>query len=148
MKSMKVINGVAMAAGIPLFLLVVGCNKSDNASNSTGMTTAGGETNASVNADNSGRNERDRNGATLTSGDQGGSDADRAITQKIREALVSETNNYSMDAKNIKIITTNGMVTLRGPVSSDTEKTGIEGIAKNVAGSDKVDDQLEVKANR
>src|SRR5579862_5325805 len=100
MKSMNLINGVAVAAGIPLFLLVVGCNKSDSTSNGAGTTAAaGGDTNAAVNADNSAKNERDRNNGTLTPPDQGGSDADRAITQKIRQALISGTNDYSMNAK-------------------------------------------------
>jgi len=72
--------------------------------------------------------------------------SDRAITQKIRKALVSDTS-YSTSAKNVKIITTGGRVTLRGPVKSPEEKTGVAAIAKSVAGDANVDDQLEIKAN-
>ncbi len=100
-----------------------------------------------TNADNSGVNSRDRNGATLTPGDQGSSDADRGLTQQIRKELTSGTNHFSVTAANVKIITANGKVTLRGPVNSPAEKTGIETIAKSVAGPDNVDDQLEVKTN-
>lgn len=100
-----------------------------------------------TNADNSGVNTRDRNGATLTAGDQGNSEADRGVTQQIRKELASGTNNFSVTAENVKIITANGKVTLRGPVNTPAEKTGIEVIAKRVAGPDNVDDQLEVKTN-
>jgi osmotically-inducible protein OsmY len=50
-----------------------------------------------------------------------------------------------MTAKNIKIITAGGLVTLRGPVNSAEEKTKIEQVAKSAAGPAKVDNQLEVK---
>ena len=93
------------------------------------------------------QHEAQRNDATLTSGDQGNTPADRDITQKVRKTLVGGTTDYSMTAKNIKIITLNGKVTLRGPVMSDAEKMAIVGIAKNVAGDANVEDQLEVKAN-
>lgn len=96
--------------------------------------------------DNSRRNVRDRDDATLTPGDQGNTPADREITRKIRKALVIDASGYSMTAKNIKIITLNGKVALRGPVKTEAEKSGIVTIAKNVAGDANVDDQLEVKA--
>ena len=54
--------------------------------------------------------------------DQGGSEADTAITQQIRKAVVAQ-DNLSTDAKNVKIITRDGVVTLRGPVASAKEKT-------------------------
>ena len=78
-------------------------------------------------------------------GDQGTSPADREITQKIRKALI-DSSGYSATAKNVKIITLNGKVTLRGPVMTEAEKTGIVTIAKGIAGEGNVDDQLEVKA--
>lgn len=105
-------------------------------------------TNAVVgNADNTARNDRDREDATLTPGDQGNSPADREITQKIRKTLVSGPGDYSVTAKNIKIITVNGKVTLRGPVRTEAEKSGIVTFAKTVAGEGNVEDQLEVKVN-
>ena len=51
----------------------------------------------------------------------------------------------SVDARNIKIVTLNGAVTLRGPVDSQQEKDAIEGRAKNVGGVTSVDNQLEIK---
>jgi hyperosmotically inducible protein len=94
--------------------------------------------------DNTGVNERDRSDATMTPGDQGGSDADRDITRKIRRSLTS-SDQLSTLAKNIKIITTNGKVTLRGPVNSEEEKKAIATAAEGVAGAGSVDNQLEVK---
>lgn len=137
---------MAACLTLPLCLLLVGCKEKVNSS-----TEASGSAPANralaVDSDNSGRNVRDRNDATLTSGDQGNTPADRDITQKVRKTLVSGTNDYSMTAKNIKIITADGKVTLRGPVKTDAEKAGIVTIARSVAGEANVDDQLEVKAN-
>ncbi|MEY2411208.1 MAG: hyperosmotically inducible periplasmic protein [Verrucomicrobiota bacterium] len=120
----------------PLAFLVAACDqKSDHANART------------PDADNTATNVRDRGNATLTPEDQGGSPADREVTQKIRKALVIDSSGYSTTAKNIKIITVNGKVTLRGPVKTDAEKTGIVAIAKGIAGDANVDDQLDVKAN-
>jgi hyperosmotically inducible periplasmic protein len=93
--------------------------------------------------DNTGRNVRDRGGATLTPGDQSESEADRTLTQRIRQAVVAD-DALSMTAKNIKIITINGLVTLRGPVKTMEEKRTIEAKAQQIAGADKVDSQLEI----
>lgn len=138
---------MALTVVIPLFLLESGCqNKSDQTSSDSSASNISTNSPA-TNADNSGVNARDTNSSALTPGDQGNSEADRKITQQIRQQVVTETNHYSMTAKNIKIITVNGKVTLRGPVNSETEKSGIEGIAKTVAGDGNVDDQLDVKTN-
>jgi osmotically-inducible protein OsmY len=51
----------------------------------------------------------------------------------------------SVNAQNVKIMTQDGKVTLRGPVKSDDEKKKIEDIALAVAGVGKVDNQLEVE---
>jgi osmotically-inducible protein OsmY len=99
------------------------------------------------NADNTAKNVSDRNDATLTPGDQGDSPADREVTRKIRNVLTINASGYSATAQNIKIITVNGKVTLRGPVKTEAEKMGIVTVAKTVAGEGNVDDQLEVKAN-
>jgi osmotically-inducible protein OsmY len=131
----------------PLFLVGTGCSpKSDTASSTPPASNAVASV-PSTNADNSGNNARDKNSGTVTPGDQGSSSADTKITQQIRQQVVSGTNHFSVAARNIKIITMNGKVTLRGPVDSETEKSGIEGIAKTTAGEGNVDDQLEVKTN-
>ena len=95
--------------------------------------------------DNSGRNVRDRGGDTLTSGDQSETEVDRTLTQKIRQAVVAD-DSLSMTAKNVKIITVNGVVTLRGPVKSEQERSKIGTMASTIAGSGKVQNQLEVAA--
>ncbi len=87
-------------------------------------------------------NDRDRHGA-LTPTNQGGGN-DRDITAAIRRAVVSD-GSLSFTAKNVKIITTGGKVTLRGPVKSDQERSAIEAKAKSTAGVSEVDNQLEVK---
>ncbi len=97
-------------------------------------------------ADDTARNERDRNDRTLTPMDQGSSEADRTITQEIRKNVVAD-DSLSTNAKNIKIITVDGVVTLRGPVKSDAEKTTVAGIARKATGVKRVDDQLEVERN-
>ncbi len=94
------------------------------------------------NADNTGRNVRDRN-QTMTPGEQRETEADRALTQRIRQALMDD-DSLSTNAKNAKIITVNGVVTLRGAVNSDREKNEIGKKAKAVNGVKNVDNQLEV----
>jgi hyperosmotically inducible protein len=99
---------------------------------------------AQTQPDNTSRNVRDRGGATLTPGDQSESEADRTLTQQIRRAVVTD-DSLSTTAKNIKIITVDGVVTLRGPVQNPREKEIIEAKAQQIAGADKIDNQLEVK---
>jgi hyperosmotically inducible protein len=97
-------------------------------------------------ADNTKKNQRDRSGETQTSGDQSNSSEDVKITSAIRRAVVAD-DSLSATAKNIKIITANETVTLRGPVKTAEEKTKIEQLAQSAAGNAKIDNQLEVKAS-
>jgi hyperosmotically inducible periplasmic protein len=96
--------------------------------------------------DNTATNERDRSGETQTSGDQSNSSADVKTTQAIRQALMKDSE-LSTTAKNIKIITENGQVTLRGPVKNAQEKAKIDQLAKSAAGGARIDDQLDVKGS-
>ena len=96
--------------------------------------------------DNTATNERDRSGETKTSGDQSNSSADSKTTQAIRQALMKD-GELSMTAKNIKVITANGHVTLRGPVKTAQEKAKIDQLAKSAAGGAHIDDQLDVKGS-
>ena len=96
--------------------------------------------------DNTSTNERDRSGETKTSGDQSNSSADLKITQAVRQALMKD-GELSTTAKNIKVITANGQVTLRGPVKTAQEKARVTQIAKSAAGGAQVDDQLDVKGS-
>lgn len=127
---------------VVLALLAAGCEKSDG----TAPATEADKSGANVPADNTGRNERDRTVAALTPGDQGGSEADRTVTQHIRQGVV-DSDSLSMNGKNVKIITVDGVVTLRGPVKSDQEKSQIAAIAQRVDGVKRVDNQLEIAAN-
>jgi hypothetical protein len=104
-----------------------------------------GDTNAGAMQapDNTGKNVRDRSEASPTPEDQGGSAADRELTQRIRRAI-TDNNQLSTDAKNIKIITTNGKVTLRGPVKNQQELQTINSLVQQM-GVTSVDNQLEVK---
>lgn len=97
-------------------------------------------------ANNTGRNKRDRSDASLTAGDQGGSEADRQMTSKIRKAI-TDNDQFSADAKNVKVITQSGKVTLRGPVNNEQEKSAIANLVQQ-AGASSVDNQLEVKATQ
>ncbi|MFL6594814.1 MAG: BON domain-containing protein [Chthoniobacterales bacterium] len=103
------------------------------------------KTNSKTAADNTGRNERDRSGESKTSGDQSESSEDIKTTAAIRRAVVGD-GSLSMTAKNVKIITANGIVTLRGPVNSAAEKSKIAELAKKNAGKAKIENQLDVKA--
>jgi len=96
--------------------------------------------------DNTATNERDRSGETKTSGDQSNSSADLKTTQSIRRALMKD-RELSTTAKNIKVITANGQVTLRGPVKTAQEKAKVARIARSAAGRVQIDDQLDVKGS-
>lgn len=97
--------------------------------------------------DNTGINERDRTGALPTPMDQSNESADLKITESIREALMKD-DSLSFTAKNVKIITEKGIVTLRGPVANQAEKDSIAAKARAVAGVTKVDNLIEVEAPR
>jgi osmotically-inducible protein OsmY len=107
---------------------------------------ADANTAAKADADNTAKNARDADGTTLTPLDQGESEADRTITQQIRKAVVDH-EQLSTNAKNVKIITLNGVVTLRGPVKSTEEKATIASVAQKTGGVKRVDNQLEIERN-
>ena len=112
------------------------------------VAVAGCEPNNSATppADNTKINERDRNASALTPGDQGDNEVDRGITQRIRQEVM-KSDSLSMTAKNVKIITINSIVTLRGPVKDDGERTELNRIATGTAGVARVDNQLEIASN-
>jgi hyperosmotically inducible periplasmic protein len=95
--------------------------------------------------ENTQRNVRDKDGTTLTPDDQKGNKKDIKITTKIRKALVKD-KTLSINAHNIKIITSNKVVTLRGIVENTDEGMKLEKIAKKTRGVVRVDNQLEIKA--
>ena len=101
----------------------------------------------STEADNTKRNSSEENKNTDTAEKQSNSKDDLALTQKVRQAVMKD-GSLSMNAKNVKIIAQNGKITLKGPVDSQHEKDTIGTDAGEIAGKDKVDNQLEVKADK
>jgi osmotically-inducible protein OsmY len=79
----------------------------------------------------------------MTPGDQSNNKADLNLTQQIRKAVIAD-KSLSTNAKNVKIITANGIVTLRGPVNTPQEKATIEAKAQSIAGANNVESQLEI----
>jgi hyperosmotically inducible protein len=79
-----------------------------------------------------------------TADNQSNAQSDRLTTAKIRKAITAD-KTLSTYAHNVKIITLNGAVTLRGPVKSDEEKQKVASMAANVVSADKVTDELTVK---
>jgi osmotically-inducible protein OsmY len=80
---------------------------------------------------------------SMTAQDQGSSAADRETTRKIRAAVVAD-KGLSTYAHNVKIITKNGQVTLKGPVSSADEKSNVEAKAAEVVGAKNVTNEITV----
>ena len=93
--------------------------------------------------DNTAQNQRDRDHQTLTPIDQSNKPADLETTRNIRRAIVKD-DQLSTEAKNVKIITVDGNVTLRGPVKTDQEKAAIVAKAAQVAGDTNVHNELQV----
>jgi osmotically-inducible protein OsmY len=95
--------------------------------------------------DNTAVNKRDQNPGEATADKQKMNAADRALTAKIRKAVIAD-KSLSTYAHNVKIISQNGTVTLKGPVHSDDEVKSIMAKATELAGSpDKVVNQMSVK---
>lgn len=147
---MQKLSTITLIAAVSLWL--VGCDPSTDQGAASGneqqtADTAVGSSSddqTTRDVDNSGINKRDRDDATLTPGDQGATEQDREMTRKIRRAI-TQNDQLSITARNIKIITANGKVTLRGPVNSQAERDQIAAAAEQIAGAGNLDNQLEVK---
>ncbi len=96
--------------------------------------------------DNSKVNKRDRSVTEVTADQQSNKPADVEITRRIRQDIM-KIKNLSVYGQNIKIITIDGHVTLKGPVRSAQEKAVIVEKARSIAGMSKVDDRIEVQTN-
>jgi hyperosmotically inducible periplasmic protein len=94
--------------------------------------------------DNTKVNERDRSQAEPTADQQKDNRSDRDITQQIRQSIMKD-KSLSTYAHNVKIVTQDGQVTLKGPVRSEDEKKAIEAKATEVAGEHKVTSELNIK---
>lgn len=115
---------------VGLSLLLAGCADETN----MGPTPA---------KDNTAVNERDANGTTKTPMDQSNKQADIDLTAKIRETVL-EIEDLSVNGRNVKIISNDGNVVLRGPVESAAEKERISDVAQKIAGEGHVTNELEV----
>jgi Predicted periplasmic or secreted lipoprotein len=93
--------------------------------------------------DNTARNDRDMEKNKLTPLDQGNSESDLQLTKEIRTLVVG--SDLSFNAKNIKIISKEGQVTLRGVVESEEERKKVIEVVKLGSGQAKLVDELEVK---
>jgi len=117
-----------------------------DANMSTRTDTNAGRDTTTYDRDNTGVNQRDRASDTVTADQQGQNKSDVQLSADIRKRVVG-LDNLSTNAKNTKIIVTNGKVTLRGPVKSQEEKDTIGRVAADVVGAGNVDNQLEIEAN-
>jgi osmotically-inducible protein OsmY len=122
-----------------IFVAVAGCDamRTTEAERTTGAEPA------SVERDNSAVNVRDSAADAKTPLDQNENQKDIDITANIRSRVVD--TKMSTNAQNVKIITQNGKVTLRGPVATAAEKSKVEQLATDAAGAGNVDNQLEVQ---
>ena len=93
--------------------------------------------------DNSKSNQGDASKDAMTAQQQNMNPADRDITKQIRSSIYKD-KSLSTYAHNIKIITQDGKVTLKGPVRTADEKAAIEAKAVAVAGADNVTNHLKV----
>lgn len=98
-------------------------------------------------ADNTAQNERDRNHKEVTPLDQSNRSGDLALTKSIRQAIMAD-KSLSVNAHNVKVITENGHVTLRGPVNTEEEKRIVCALAVNIATAENVENKLDVKINK
>jgi osmotically-inducible protein OsmY len=94
-------------------------------------------------ADNTKMNKRDGTGKEMTAERQMENKSDLEITRKIRKSLIDD-KSLSTYAKNVKVISRNGKVTLKGPVNSEEEKLKIDGLAKAAAGAENVTNEIEI----
>jgi hyperosmotically inducible periplasmic protein len=109
---------------------------------STEKSDKDAKSDANMKSDNSKMNKAMHANKEQTADQQGESKADRKMTQDIRRAVVKD-KELSQYAHNVKIITKDGMVTLKGPVRSAQEKSRVEAIATKIAGG-KVTNEMEI----
>ena len=94
--------------------------------------------------DNTAQNEKEMNKNAANPTDQGSSEKDVGITKDIRSGIMGA--DLSFNAKNIKIITRNEYVTLKGVVESDAEHQAVLKIARSHANTGKISDDLKVNS--
>jgi hyperosmotically inducible periplasmic protein len=93
--------------------------------------------------DNTGVNKQDRSSGAVTADQQKNDHTDRYLTQQIRKAVMAD-KSLSTYGHNVKIVSQDGAVTLKGPVHSEDERKSIMAKAEQIAGTGKVTDQMSV----
>ena len=119
-----------------LAFLPLGCGALLSAQDSAGQNAPS--------SDNTKMHQRDRNPSEPTADQQQNNRSDLEITRQVRKAIEAD-KSFSTYAHNVKVITQNGKVTLKGPVRSEDEKRAVEAKAVEVAGEGKVNSELTVK---
>jgi hyperosmotically inducible periplasmic protein len=110
-----------------------------------GIACYGQATATSPQPENTKVNRSDRSTGAPTADQQKLNAADTKLTKTIRQSIMAD-KSLSSYAHNVKIISQNGVVTLKGPVKSEDEKRVIvEKAAAAAGGADKVTDQISVK---
>jgi hyperosmotically inducible periplasmic protein len=95
--------------------------------------------------DNTKVNKRDRDRSEPTADQQKGNVSDRDMTKRIRQSIMAD-KSLSTYAHNVKVISQNGVVTLKGPVRSEDEKKAIESKAMEVVGTGgRINNEMSVK---
>ena len=94
-------------------------------------------------ADNTKMNKGDASKDATTADQQKMNSTDRTMTQKIRAEIMKD-KSLSTYAHNVKIITQDGKVTLKGPVRTQEEKAAVESKATTIAGDGNVTSQIEI----
>jgi hyperosmotically inducible periplasmic protein len=103
-------------------------------------STALAQTSSQTAPDNSQQNKDH----STTADNQSNATADRATTAKVRKAIMAD-KTLSTYAHNVKIITSNGQVTLKGPVKSEEEKQQVASDVTSVISADNLVNELTVK---
>jgi hyperosmotically inducible periplasmic protein len=111
---------------------------------STGLLLAQEPATQNSATDNTKMNQPDRSANSLNADKQSNNESDRNLTQQVRQAIIAD-KSLSTYAHNVKVITQNGQVTLKGPVRSEDEKRSIEAKAATIAGESKVTSELTIK---
>jgi hyperosmotically inducible protein len=105
------------------------------------------QTPSTVAPDNAKSNKVDESNAAATADAQTNNPTDLDLTKRIRQSIMAD-KSLSTYAHNIKIVTVNGSVTLNGVVRSDNEKGAVEMKAANIAGKDKVTNDLKIAPSK
>ena len=103
------------------------------------------QSDSQVQPDNTANNKGDNKKGAMAADNQKETTADRELAKKIRKSIAGDSS-LSTYAHNVKVIVRDGMVTLKGPVKSEEEKTVVGAKANDIAGADKVQNELTVKS--